>query len=90
MPDRIQGQSSSATLLSGFLMGMDFSLSGRPRVNNPNVILAAVGMREKQDALFAGRSDRVMERDRFAPECALAFRLRGRIQPRAHKPVLKG
>ena len=46
------------TLLSRFLVGMGFSLSGRPRVNNPNVILAAVSMREKQDALFAGRPDR--------------------------------
>jgi hypothetical protein len=37
---------------------MGFSLGGRPRVNNPNVILAAVGMCEKQDALRAGRANR--------------------------------
>ena len=46
------------TLLSGFLIAMGFSVGGRPRMNNPHVILAPVGMREKQDALFAGRTDR--------------------------------
>ena len=34
------------------------NLRRRPRVNNPNMILAAVGVREKQDALFGGRADR--------------------------------
>ena len=37
---------------------MGFSFRGRPSLNNPNVVLAAVGMREKQNALFAGRADR--------------------------------
>jgi hypothetical protein len=37
---------------------MGFSRGRRPRVNNPHVILAAVGMGEKQEALLAGCPDR--------------------------------
>jgi hypothetical protein len=36
---------------------MGFGLRGRPRVDDSNVILAAVGMRKQQDPLCAGRAD---------------------------------
>jgi hypothetical protein len=37
---------------------MGFSCGGRPCVNNPYVILAAVGMGEKQNPLLVGYADR--------------------------------
>jgi len=50
-------RSSSANLLSGLLVGMCFTLGCRPRTHDSDMVLAAISVGHKQNALFVRGAD---------------------------------